>query len=55
MKQLRVLALLCLTLALFVGCGSGGTKPVAEQDEITKWVADNPAPEAVEVSPQADE
>lgn len=36
--------------ALTMGCGSSEPAPVAEQDELTKWVSENPSPEAVPLS-----
>jgi|GEM_PF-3069049 len=46
--------LLCFTLmpvAMSVGCGSrSDTAPMAEQDELAKYAAENPAQENSEVS-----
>lgn len=34
-----------LVLALLAGCGnSASLEPAAEQDELSKWVEQNPAP-----------
>ncbi|MCM2373898.1 hypothetical protein [Aporhodopirellula aestuarii] len=43
----------CLfALPLLFGCGadSGTPKPAAEQDELSAWVSENPAPETTELT-----
>ncbi|TWU49128.1 hypothetical protein [Rubripirellula reticaptiva] len=50
MKHFAFLALFLLSLSTLVGCG--GTPepaPAAQQDELSQWVDDNPAPEATEL------
>jgi len=49
-----VAVLTMLSLVSFMGCGggSGTASPAVEQDELSKWVEQNPAPE-VEVSPDS--
>ncbi len=37
-------SLLLLVTSLVVGCESSTPTPAAEQDEVEKWVSDNPAP-----------
>lgn len=45
MNRLINVTLLLFAVAFVVGCGgSSSNAPVAEQDELSKWVAENPAP-----------
>jgi hypothetical protein len=45
MIRLSTCFLLLFVWAFVVGCGgSTALSPVAEQDEISKWVAENPSP-----------
>ena len=50
MNRLFKFAVPAMAIALLVGCGdSNATAPMAEQDELTQWVKDNPAPPATPV------
>ncbi len=51
MKRLCFSGALVLAAALLIGCGTKATAPVADQDELSRWVEQNPAPREVEVAP----
>ncbi|WP_442508667.1 hypothetical protein SH528x_000191 [Novipirellula sp. SH528] len=45
MNRLLSFALPLVALTLLIGCGgSNATAPMAEQDELAKYAAENPAP-----------
>ncbi len=51
MNRLLNIALPLMAIALLIGCGgSDASAPMVEQDELTKWVSENPAPPATPVA-----
>ncbi len=52
----QAICLFCAAITLaFIGCGSGTEPTVAtDQDELARWVAENPAPPTEELSPMED-
>ncbi len=45
MKRFYKVAVMLLAVSLIVGCGDSATPtPVADQDELAKYAAENPSP-----------
>ncbi len=47
MNRILLKLFLLLFLVGTVGCGDGAAKPAVDEDELSQWVSDNPAPEEV--------
>jgi Tfp pilus assembly protein PilP len=52
MKRLCYSGLLVMAMLLVVGCGrTDSAASVADQNELSRWVEQNPAPKEVELAP----